>query len=950
MIVGSTDGSVYVWQMETGHLDRVVQGMTADEILSACDEHSIHTTEDKLSNPAMHLLRGMRHRNLAAIRHAAVRGITHLVGPQQHEQREVIDTSIQSRSHPLMIQGLKANPKDQNCHVLFFDLESMIVNLLSEEYALLSPNSLESQGLTNNSEYQKFVTMSCSPEQQGRLTGLFAKVKENAGTAATKIQAGANKVGFKPASAEVSIGRKSSADQTDRTCSKQQKVQFGETKLTMEIAQLILSLLHAWGLDPDLDRVCESKLGLLRPARPVCFGILAKNGYMSLLLPMRIAKLDSVTDQNNVETSNGKHVRISNHETDELIEQTLAQQFAARIHWELSTAITTAHLLSIISLTNTLMSMTSATFIAEQERKRRLVRRLSRAETRGEIELCEGFKGLDAESVAYEQQQIKQGWSLLAALHCVILPDLLKNTAFQPPLPDVLARRWQDRCLEIRGAAQALLLAELRRLGSKGRKQLVDEWYTHLPQINDSVTQAISARVDHMYGQHSHLTTSNPSTAVNSEANSLREPRPTGAADDSAMNDSDDDVEDFDDLVSEFGTAGSTAADSASRRTSASMCDDKRKQRTAIILLGVIGAEYGHEVEQSRRRTADDRAHDDHDRKKSVMEGFGAGGNHSLARETAHALAFLLLAKPARQADLHTSVRRAAIDLVGRGFTVWEPYLDVSKILLALLELCCDSEKLVPSMSFGLPLTPAADSCRTAKHAISLIATARPAAVITTLAREVARYNAVQQNAQSMNVNLVNTVLARSKPEILRNMELLIEKMPADVNDLMIESMDIILHCLDLNNLKNKTLTETFPALTKFPNVTFCSITKRIAVGGKTGVVAIFELRTPQKSQMITAHAHALTCCSFAPDGKHLSTYSMEENKICFWSTASSLFGLGQSQIKCIRTYNTKPASSSGLISLQEPVGQKAPPRLVWVANKALILMFADGSECRYSV
>lgn len=33
----------------------------------------------------------------------------------------------------------------------------------------------------------------------------------------------------------------------------------------MEIAQLLLSLLHTWGLDHDLDRVCQVKLGLLRP-------------------------------------------------------------------------------------------------------------------------------------------------------------------------------------------------------------------------------------------------------------------------------------------------------------------------------------------------------------------------------------------------------------------------------------------------------------------------------------------------------------------------------------------------------------------------------------------------------------------------------------------------------------------------------------------------------------
>lgn len=53
----------------------------------------------------------------------------------------------------------------------------------------------------------------------------------------------------------------------------------------MEIAQLLLSLLHAWGLDVELDRVCESKLGLLRPMRPVCFGLLSRGGHMALILP-----------------------------------------------------------------------------------------------------------------------------------------------------------------------------------------------------------------------------------------------------------------------------------------------------------------------------------------------------------------------------------------------------------------------------------------------------------------------------------------------------------------------------------------------------------------------------------------------------------------------------------------------------------------------------------------
>ena len=41
------------------------------------------------------------------------------------------------------------------------------------------------------------------------------------------------------------------------------------------------------------------------------------------------------------------------------------------------------------------------------------------------------------------------------------------------------------------------------------------------------------------------------------------------------------------------------------------------------------------------------------------------------------------------------------------------------------------------SVTMGLPLNPPADSARSARHALSLIATARPPAFITTIAREV---------------------------------------------------------------------------------------------------------------------------------------------------------------------------------------------------------------------
>lgn len=126
MIVGCVDGSVYVWQMETGHLDRVLHGMLAEEVLSACDGTSVSTAGDKFVNPAIHLFRGLRHRNLAAIRQAAVRGLHNISAHLQQQRLDVVDSSIRSRSNPLLIQGLRSNPKDQESHILFFDVESLI--------------------------------------------------------------------------------------------------------------------------------------------------------------------------------------------------------------------------------------------------------------------------------------------------------------------------------------------------------------------------------------------------------------------------------------------------------------------------------------------------------------------------------------------------------------------------------------------------------------------------------------------------------------------------------------------------------------------------------------------------------------------------------------------------------------------------------------------------------
>ncbi len=692
LIVGCADGTTYVWQMETGHLDRVVYGSAAEEILSACDEHAtINLSENVGSNPALHFFRGLRHRNLAAIKLATQSGIQAIQG----KAGPVDQIRDKNRAYPLVINGFRSNRKDAEGHILFFDVEALIVQLLAEEYGAMTPNTMEAQGFTNQREYEKVwaLTKAGSPDTARKITGFLNKVKDradekitsmaNTGSPETqrrltgfvaKVKEGAEKAKEEIEKAKTEIEKRAGAlddqanggDDKDSSSVRPATLHL-EINLTLEIGQLLLSLLHAWGLDKDLDKVATSKLGLLRPRVPISFGVLSKGGVMSLALPTWWPKPNP---------SRPLPIELRpTHIPNSLPEADLAREmdtyyFTALGHWELSHAITTNHLLSVIAITNTLVSVSNASFIPEQERKRKLVRQA----THGAMELQDGA---DSANFKHVQEQIKQGWSLLSTLHCLLLSGKLKHLGsrlFKKPMVEMLAKRWQDRCLQVRLAAQELLVAELKNLGPKGRKHLVDAWGHYLPKYGDPPFQT--------NGQNG-----NGTGASSPEGSTTG-----GHGKEGAGGEDEEEVEEEEDEEE----ANSSAAQA------------KRNQTTAVILLGVIGALFDLEAER--------------DKKGGGGGGEMALGNH-LTRLTAKALMFLVLSPSSARGGqpANSALRRAAIDLIGRGFVLWEPHLEVSKVLLGLLEMCCEADWWVPSAKYGLPLTAKGDSCRTSRHALTQV-------------------------------------------------------------------------------------------------------------------------------------------------------------------------------------------------------------------------------------
>eukprot|EP00795_Rhopilema_esculentum_P009331 gene9331-17032_t len=424
MVVGCADGTVYVWQMETGHLDRCVAGSVAYDILESCCEETSNPTAAvreyrhkfrlqssltamtqqlplEFTTPA--IVKKVK-KKITNIQHH-VAGLQKTPSPQQ-ESRQISSTS---QIPPIRVCALRSSKNDSDIHVMLLDPEALICQLLAEDAEAASahgkpvnPKRHPSRGMSQ---------ISNSDQKKPSKTVMSAQLQR---------------------------------------------------EISHEMAQLLLSCIHAWDIDENLDKTCIAKLGMLRPINPISFGLLTR-GRLSLMLPnWHINGQEGYQTYESDETQSEAFLDA---------DPTAAQKLLFNAHWQLSSSLTTQHLVGIVSITNTLMSMNHISFVNQ-------ARSLA-----GDV--TDDY-GTEYSHLSQHRAEEKAGWSLVAALHCCLLPEMMRGLMYRPPLLHILARRWQDRCLEIREAAQAILLAELRRIGTKGRRQLIEAWSPHLPQDIDS--------------------------------------------------------------------------------------------------------------------------------------------------------------------------------------------------------------------------------------------------------------------------------------------------------------------------------------------------------------------------------------------------------------------------------------------------------------------------------
>ncbi|VDO86288.1 unnamed protein product, partial [Heligmosomoides polygyrus] len=98
----------------------------------------------------------------------------------------------------------------------------------------------------------------------------------------------------------------------------------------------------------------------------------------------------------------------------------------------------------------------------------------------------------------------------------------------------------------------------------------------------------------------------------------------------------------------------------------------------------------------------------------------------------------------------------------------------------------------------------------------------------------------------------------------------------------------------------------------------------------------------------LQAHQGPVSAVAFSEDGKYLATYGEQDAKINFWQTSQTFLGMGQNQMKLVKT-QAAPSLPPGTVSMNGTVSGFRP-RLVWINSKALTLMLPEGREQRFTV
>ncbi|KAJ3216157.1 hypothetical protein HDU67_009884 [Dinochytrium kinnereticum] len=241
-----------------------------------------------------------------------------------------------------------------------------------------------------------------------------------------------------------------------------------------------------------------------------------------------------------------------------------------------------------------------------------------------------------------------------------------------------------------------------------------------------------------------------------------------------------------------------------------------------------------------------------------------------LCKDVAESL-FILLNE-----DGITLQRMCAIELLARGFSVWEPHLNTASVVRSVISLTGLS---------GPPVSQSKDSAlgvaltQIARQAIVQIASLNTPLFLSTITFDFSHSKVVSERIGGL--KLLGMFISKKPLVLYPHLSRIVES--------MVKSLDP--NTPAMREALLPVVTSNFAELVRiFPSVAFHHGSQRLANGTSDGAVVVYDLKTATRIQILEGHQKPVAAVAFSADGRLIATFSLEENSVRLWQTSASFF------------------------------------------------------------
>ncbi|XP_009904747.2 WD repeat-containing protein 72 [Dryobates pubescens] len=276
LIVRCEDDSVYIWEIETGTLERHETGESAKAILT-----SIEDSEYLVSDAVLPVSQESKRNKNGGYKHFSSYKHGMISYNFTHTEKSSDKLTDPSSEQPFTILPVKTKWNNANFHILLFDLERLEELLLSSQLS----------GLKSSNSFHNFETLERAKSTVEKRV-LTLKRNKTAGSVSPvdgqvdsvcPNQVCKDNNAAKPLNESVGMKR-----QKKMKSSRKIRMQTSgniDMNITTDTAKLFLSCLFPWGADKEVDNLCVRHLDILRLQCPVSFGLVSNENHLSLMLP-----------------------------------------------------------------------------------------------------------------------------------------------------------------------------------------------------------------------------------------------------------------------------------------------------------------------------------------------------------------------------------------------------------------------------------------------------------------------------------------------------------------------------------------------------------------------------------------------------------------------------------------------------------------------------------------